>query len=57
MKVRYGNRENQATITPLENGTVQVDFMEPVRAVTPGQSAVFYNEDTVLGGGIILHSI
>ena len=57
VKVRYGNRENQATITPLENGTVQVDFMEPVRAVTPGQSAVFYNEDTVLGGGIILHSI
>ena len=52
-KVRYGKREGRATVYPLENGRVRVEFDEPQRAVTPGQSVVFYDGDIVVGGGII----
>ena len=40
-------------MSPLAEGRVRVDFAEPQRAVTPGQSVVFYDGDTVVGGGII----
>jgi len=52
-KIRYSAREAEALITPLEGGKVRVSFSEPQRAVTPGQSVVFYDGDIVLGGGII----
>ncbi len=52
-KVRYKQKETDATIYPLENGDVRVVFDTPQRAITPGQSVVFYDEDTVLGGGFI----
>lgn len=52
-KVRYGKREGRAMVEPLEGGRVRVVFSEPQRAVTPGQSVVFYDGDTVVGGGII----
>ncbi len=52
-KIRYSAREEDATVTPLDSGKVQVTFDRPVRAITPGQSVVFYNGDTVVGGGII----
>ena len=54
-KVRYGKREGVATVAPMEdgNGRVRVIFSEPQRAVTPGQSVVFYDGDVVVGGGII----
>ncbi len=52
-KVRYKQKETDATIYPLENGNVKVQFDTPQRAITPGQSVVFYDGDTVLGGGII----
>ena len=52
-KVRYKQKETDATIYPLENGDVKVVFDVPQRAITPGQSVVFYDGDTVLGGGII----
>lgn len=52
-KTRYSQVEQPCIVTPLSDGRVQVDFIEPQRAVTPGQSVVFYEEDTVLGGGII----
>ena len=38
----------------LEHGRVQVDFLEPQRAVTPGQAVVLYQGEYVAGGGIIL---
>ena len=52
-KVRYGRREGCAHVEPLAGGKVKVRFEEPQRAVTPGQSVVFYDGDTVVGGGII----
>ncbi len=55
-KVRYGKREGKAMIYPLKDGgesRVRVVFEEPQRAVTPGQSVVFYQGDRVVGGGII----
>ncbi|MBO4894267.1 MAG: tRNA 2-thiouridine(34) synthase MnmA [Clostridia bacterium] len=52
-KIRYRQKEQPATVTPLENNRVKIKFDAPLRAVTPGQSAVLYDGDTVLGGGII----
>ncbi len=52
VKVRSGGRLVPASISPLEGGC-RVDFAEPVSAVAPGQSAVFYGGDTVIGGGVI----
>jgi tRNA-specific 2-thiouridylase len=55
VKIRYTAREAQAQVTPLEKGEqVEVRFNAPQRDVTPGQAAVFYNGDVLLGGGIIL---
>jgi len=56
-KIRYGSREGVATVTPLDNGQVHVKFDEPQRAITPGQSVVFYDGDMVIGGGIIIKSV
>lgn len=53
-KTRYRQPERDATLTVAEDGTVTLLFDEPQRAVTPGQAAVFYDGDTVLGGGKIL---
>ena len=50
-KIRYRHPEQPCLLTPLEGGAVRLDFDEPQRAVTPGQSAVVYDGDTVLGGG------
>ncbi len=52
-KTRYSQAEQPCVITPLENGRVSVEFESPQRAVTTGQSVVFYDEDIVIGGGII----
>ena len=52
-KTRYSQREAEAEVRMLPEGTVEVTFREPQRAVTPGQSVVLYREDLVLGGGII----
>jgi tRNA-specific 2-thiouridylase len=55
VKIRYTAREVEALITPLENGNqAKVRFGTPQRDITPGQAAVFYQGDLMLGGGIIL---
>lgn len=56
-KIRYASDEVDAKIIPLENGIVEVDFKKNVRAITPGQSVVFYKKDLVVGGGIICRRI
>ncbi len=56
VKIRYTAREAPATVTLLDEHTVQVTFDEPLRDITPGQAAVFYQGERVLGGGIILRS-
>lgn len=53
VKIRYLHRGEEARITPLDLGRVEVHFRSPQRALTPGQSAVFYDGDRVLGGGIV----
>src|SRR6266478_2118068 len=53
IKIRYSHPGTPATLTPLENGRARIRLREPQRAVTPGQAAVFYDGDLVLGGGWI----
>ena len=53
IKVRYATPATPATVQPLSAGTLRILFHEPQRALSPGQSAVFYRHDHVLGGGII----
>jgi len=53
VKIRYNHPGTRATLTPLENGRAHVQLHEPQRAVTPGQAAVFYDGDIVVGGGWI----
>jgi tRNA-specific 2-thiouridylase len=52
-KIRYKHAEAKAMILPLEGGRIRVEFEKPQRAITPGQAVVFYDGDTVVGGGII----
>jgi tRNA-specific 2-thiouridylase len=52
-RVRHRSTEVPAVVTPGETATARVDFETPVRAVTPGQSCVFYDGDVVVGGGVI----
>jgi tRNA-specific 2-thiouridylase len=56
VKIRYSHPGAAATLTPLENGRVGIRLHEPQRAVTPGQAAVLYDGDIVLGGGWICRS-
>ncbi len=54
VKVRYHHPGQEAKICLVDKGVLKVIFNSPVRAVAPGQSAVFYDaEDCVIGGGII----
>ncbi len=53
-KVRYRQNEQPATVTPTGPDTAILEFDAPQRAITPGQAAVFYDGDTVLGGGVIV---
>ncbi len=53
-KTRYSQKETPATLYPDENGCVRVVFDETVRAISPGQACVFYDGDSVVGGGTIV---
>ena len=51
VKIRYRQEERPATVFAQENGFCRILFDEPQRAITPGQAAVLYSDDVVLGGG------
>ena len=53
VKIRYRHQAAPATVTPLDDDRARVEFDVPQRAVTPGQAAVFYRDDLLLGGGWI----
>lgn len=53
-KIRYAHRGEKCLIEKVGEDTVKCTFKAPVRAVTPGQAVVFYEEEHVLGGGVII---
>lgn len=53
-KIRYNHKGDYCTIEKLEDGIVKCTFEEKVRAATPGQNAVFYDGEYVVGGGTII---
>ena len=52
-KIRYKHMEAEAQLFPITSDSVRVEFKTPQRAITPGQAVVFYDGETVIGGGII----
>ena len=53
VRIRYRANEAPATIAPIETNRVRVEFGEPQPAISPGQAAVFYDGDVLVGGGWI----
>jgi tRNA-specific 2-thiouridylase len=53
VSLRYTKKPGRATVTALPDNRVLIEFTEPQRAPAPGQSAVFFDGDDLLGGGII----
>ncbi len=53
VKIRYNHAGTPAVVTPQADGSARVELDVPQRAVTPGQAAVFYDGETVVGGGWI----
>lgn len=56
-KIRSSQQPTAVRVTPLEDGLLQIDFFTKQKAIAPGQSVVLYQNDIVLGGGIIKKSI
>lgn len=54
VRIRYRHREAEATVTVVDEKRCRVVFDRPEQGVTPGQAAVFYDQDRVLGGGWII---
>jgi len=52
-KIRYKAREVEATLTPLSDQRVQLNFREPLRDITPGQAVTFFQGEEIIGGGTI----
>jgi tRNA-specific 2-thiouridylase len=53
VKIRYSAKEVEALVSPMEENQASVKFDAPVRDVTAGQAAVFYQDEVMIGGGII----
>jgi tRNA-specific 2-thiouridylase len=56
-KIRYNAQEADADLTSLEGDFARLDFVEPQKSITPGQSVVLYRDDVVVAGGIIERAI
>jgi tRNA-uridine 2-sulfurtransferase len=56
-RIRHRQPRQGCRMEPLEDGRVRVSFTEPQRAITPGQSVVFYEGERCLGGGIIVERL
>jgi tRNA-specific 2-thiouridylase len=54
IKIRHRHTPATATLTGTGGDVVHATFDDPQRAITPGQSAVFYQQDEVVGGGWIM---
>ena len=54
IKIRYTAREMWGTISPLAEGGARIQFDTPLRDITPGQVAVFFENEVVLGNGTII---
>lgn len=52
-KIRYRQADQHCVVTAVDSATIQVKFKEPQKAITPGQSVVFYQGEVCLGGAII----
>jgi tRNA-specific 2-thiouridylase len=53
VKIRHRHEPAPATVAPIDATAARIIFDEPQRAITPGQAAVFYSGNVVLGGGWI----
>lgn len=52
-KIRYKDKGKNSEISVLDDGRIKIDFFEDVKGVAPGQSAVFYDGNDLIGGGFI----
>lgn len=53
VKIRYSHKSSPATVTVIDDNRAKIEFDEPQRAPSPGQSAVFYQNESLMGGGFI----
>ena len=56
VKIRYKSSEEPASIYPIDVGKVKIKFDRKINGITPGQAAVFYQDEICIGGGIIYAS-
>lgn len=52
-KIRYASQLAKANVIQMKDNRLKIQFEQPQRAPSPGQSIVFYNDDIVIGGGYI----
>ncbi len=52
-KIRYKDKGSNSTLTSLNDGRLKIEFYDDVQGVAPGQSAVFYDDNDLIGGGFI----
>jgi tRNA-specific 2-thiouridylase len=53
-KIRYNQKEQPCTAIQTDSDTIVIEFDDPQKSATPGQAAVLYDDDLVIGGGVII---